>query len=485
VGVIDERGTPLDVDIGAVLEGPGGQRAGETVPLGQGTYLLRFGQAGSPGDHRIRAVLLGREISVSFSVVAHRDFDIVREFPLVIDPWKQEVRSTLRISAPAGRYALEDRMPDFTVMSTSPTTPDGTLQWEVEDGSTVEVIAQAPKVSPDVFEMGPARILSGTATMFTEDGPRYILSDPAASTDYFSPDMGAPGMNVVVTFIGTNYSGNDTVRTNSSDITVGPVVVTNVSGGKVQSGGRALTTVFFISPGAANQSVRVNISGTLISQNFTILTPAAQSGNFSGLSGTRTLGTGGANGTRSFGGTIVLDSLIIPAGMTVNVTTVDPDAALANGHQGYFAAVILVDGPVEIAGVLMVNGSDGTNGSGDTGGSAGSGGPGGGGGGAGGSDDADGVAGGDGFTGGGGSSADDQSDNGARGGNSTSEPGVPGTALGPGGRGGNFTLGTTVSATGGGGSTTTTTSTPTTTTTTESSPPPPTTTESTPPPPTP
>ena len=49
--------------------------------------------------------------------------------------------------------------------------------------------------------------------------------------DYMQPDMAAAGMNVVVQFLGTNFGTNSTVITDSADFTVGPIVVTDTTGG--------------------------------------------------------------------------------------------------------------------------------------------------------------------------------------------------------------------------------------------------------------
>jgi len=115
----------------------------------------------------------------------------------------------------------------------------------------------------------------------------------------------------------------------------------------------------------------------------------------------------GRNGDRTVGGTIVLESLIIPVGTTVKIDTSDMDLG-RDGIQGYLPAVILVKGDVDISGTLAINGTYGDSATGvtDDGGDGGVGGPGGGGGAGGGSDDDPGGDqfagdGGAGFTGGG------------------------------------------------------------------------------------
>ncbi|MBS3164642.1 hypothetical protein J4439_04380, partial [Candidatus Woesearchaeota archaeon] len=353
----------------------------DIVEREQGIYDALFTDTSLPGTYGLAVTALGPEVDYTFSsffeVRDYYEYDIIRKAPVSIDPWKGPfaVGITVFSYTNESSWGVTERIPsEFTVVDSGGatlTSQDGSqsLTWQgLTNGSAVRYSLNAPRRSPELYVLGEVTVHG--AGDFREARPWFIVADPGTDVDYLYPDEAAPGMNVVVTFIGPDFDENDTVRTNSSDIFVGPVFILNQSASEVTSGGRTLQTVFFINASAQNQSVTLNISGTLYPNNFSIRTPGLQSGNFSGLSGTRTLGNGGANGTRSFSGTIVLDSLIIPAGMTVNVTTTDPDAALANGHQGYFASVILVDGPVEIAGVLMVNGSDGTNGSGDTGGSA-------------------------------------------------------------------------------------------------------------------
>jgi len=247
--------------------------------------------------------------------------------------------------------------------------------------------------------------------------PTLIETDDAT---FIQPDAGAPGMKLAIQFIGGTYSATDVITTDSSDIVVGPVVVTNEAGNNVTSGGRVLTTTFFINSTATAQTVQVTVDGKTLLRTFEIVIPAANSGNFTGQSTTIThpLGNGnGLNGTRTVGGTIVLDSLIVPAGVTVNVTATDIDPT-SPGNQGYLPAIIIVDGDVDIQGTLDISGSAGGNGGGEDGGDGGDGGPGGGAGGGGGGDrgSALGGDGGDGFTGGGGGSVDNNDGGGSSGG---------------------------------------------------------------------
>ena len=123
--------------------------------------------------------------------------------------------------------------------------------------------------------------------------------------------------------------------------------------------------MFYIHPNATAQNVNVSISGQSWSV-FKIVVPRQGEGNFSSVSNGRHFIGNGTNGTRTIMGTIVLDSLIIPRGVTVMVNTTDLDSTLV-GQQGFLPVHIIVDGPVNISGILNVSGASGSlNGGGST-----------------------------------------------------------------------------------------------------------------------
>jgi len=298
-----------------------------------------------------------------------------------------------------------------------------------------------------------------------------IISVIVKRGDLMQPDAGAPGMKLAVQLIGGTYSDTDVITTDSSDIVIGPVVVTDSTGAPVSSGGTVLTTTFFINNTAAAQSVEVSINGNSLVRTFEIVIPEANSGDFTGQgAGPHPLGNGvGRNGTRTVGGTIVLESLIVPTGVNLIVTTSDIDPT-RDGNQGYLPAIILVAGDVDIqgTGTIDVSGGDALDGDNDNGGDGGVGGPGGAGGGGGAGDgqtsgSRTGGDGGDGLTGGGAAGANsDFSGSGGTGGEGTggtgsANAGATGGAGGPaffvttvGGGGG---LGDSNAGAGGGGGT--------------------------------
>jgi hypothetical protein len=157
---------------------------------------------------------------------------------------------------------------------------------------------------------------------------------------YMYPDAGAPGMNLNVNFIGRNFRNSTEITTSSSDITVGPLVISDETGNKAAFNyinensniGNVTSTVFFIDPQAADQTVDIFMDGQQLKTQFEIVTPTAGDGDFSqgvGVCGAAPyqLGGGGAcEGTRTINGTIVLDELNIPTGVTVTVDVSDLDA---------------------------------------------------------------------------------------------------------------------------------------------------------------
>jgi hypothetical protein len=188
---------------------------------------------------------------------------------------------------------------------------------------------------------------------------------------YFTPDAAASGMNVPVTFVGS-ICQVPTVTTSSTDIVVGPSIVTDSSGNVATANGTTLSTVFFVKPDARPATgITVTVDGKALTQTFDIVLPTPDPNV---TSGTYNLTS------RTDRGTTVLGGLTVASGTTLTIGTSDTDGGTA-GNQGYLPATILVKGNVNIAGTLDVKGQNGTNaGANCTGGTGGAGGPGGGGG---------------------------------------------------------------------------------------------------------
>lgn len=105
-----------------------------------------------------------------------------------------------------------------------------------------------------------------------------LPAQAAPTVSYFYPDAAAASMNIVVNFLGSGFLSTDTVTTSSSDIVVGPTIVTDASGAVVTAPttGSVLSTVFFfIKPSAAPATgITVTVGGTTAAYPFAIVIPS-------------------------------------------------------------------------------------------------------------------------------------------------------------------------------------------------------------------
>jgi hypothetical protein len=235
------------------------------------------------------------------------------------------------------------------------------------------------------MKQATAFILALVTTLFT-------LSGVSAQTiSYVTPDAAAPGMTVVLDFVGPNSAGNfgsdgfyaideKVTLTSAADsiyVKLGPSIVSWE--------GKFLQTMLLIEPSATPRTISLTVIKSASERSnvsFSLVNPTAIAPQTGG-------GTLGFNiGTRSRRGTMVVDSLVLSNG-TYGVATIDPDLS-TNGNQGYLPFRLLSKGPIRLnKATINARGKHGSEGS--------HGGPGGGGGGGGAL-----RSGGDGFTGGGG-----------------------------------------------------------------------------------
>ncbi len=200
---------------------------------------------------------------------------------------------------------------------------------------------------------------------------------------YMIPDIGAAGMNTYVEIvapapaIGT-YGGNGQfVNSNNGTetigigpaniadtarIVVGPIVVSWEA--------RLISTQIFVKPGAANGVVplRVTVSGSSSTVDFEIVTPRTL-GAAGTVTGGGVLGSGGALGTRSKRGAMIVNSVTFDGG-TYSVSTADPDPATP-GNQGYLPFILISKGSIAIVNGAVINVNAGTPNGGPGGGGGG------------------------------------------------------------------------------------------------------------------
>lgn len=192
------------------------------------------------------------------------------------------------------------------------------------------------------------------------------------AADLLQPDAAAPGMAVVVHVLSSAglYTGNEVITTSCPDILVGPAYLSDGTGDPGNPVvGAVLSTVFCVSPTAALGDCTISVDGRPLSANggidnlFRIATP---------LPAPTDGGTGDADGTvngeillastdRSDGGTLLLESLSVPAGTTLRVDSSDPISGSA-GNEAYLPLVLLVAGDVDISGDVDLSGLDGGDG---------------------------------------------------------------------------------------------------------------------------
>lgn len=188
--------------------------------------------------------------------------------------------------------------------------------------------------------------------------PLFVLLSVALAAQpqiaYIIPDIGTPGMNTYVEIVapvgGKNAFGTEGMsapnavsiefvnRADSNFIVVSPVVVSWE--------GRLISCQFFVKPYAPLRPypfrVRVNATRSNV-DTFFVQSPQT----FGTKNGGGVIGSGGAWGSRSKRGAMIVDSLVLNSGLYSFDTQTDPDPAIA-GHQGYLPAIILSKGPVRI-----------------------------------------------------------------------------------------------------------------------------------------
>ncbi len=184
------------------------------------------------------------------------------------------------------------------------------------------------------------------ATLFLTVAALTLSAQPRIA--YIIPDIGAENMNTAVEIIAeenaTGTFGTDNFYTNNpgdavrveatgpraADIVVGPLVVS--------WNGRVISTQVFVRPNAPNGTVQLRVTSPAgqAAVNFDIITPTPMVN----AGGPGPLGSGGAYGTRSKRGAMIVDQLILGTGSTYTVSTADPDGGTP-GNQGYLPMIII------------------------------------------------------------------------------------------------------------------------------------------------
>ncbi len=243
--------------------------------------------------------------------------------------------------------------------------------------------------------------------------PSVLLSS-ALAADFLQVDAAAPGMAVAVTLLreGGGFTGSEVLTSSCGDLVLGPALVADRGANPAApvTGSVLQFSVGVKASATAGQTCILYVNGTALSafnsgidNRFQIV--AAATAPTDG-------GTGDADGAvdgvitlaasrRTDGGTLVFDSLSVPAGSTLVFADDDPISVTA-GNEAKLPVFVLVKGAATIEGSVYLAGDDADDASAGQASNGGDGAPGGGGG-AVGSNCYGGVfAAGDGFTGGGG-----------------------------------------------------------------------------------
>ncbi len=227
VAVLDSAGFPVSgADIILTVTEPFGalhvlsSAAGEIREIRKGVYETVF-LTSEEGTHELSAVASTSEgnsyIESSFEVAAFYEFDILRDAPMIIDPWQGSFRSSVTVEPfiAASSFTLVERLPAaFTLDDVGGAAISGEpgywlLTWTgLSPGEQVAYYVSAPRVSPVMYAIGPIEIHYNTAS-FTEARSWLIAADPPPE------QFGLAGWiflqdGATQAPLGTYYSINDT-----------------------------------------------------------------------------------------------------------------------------------------------------------------------------------------------------------------------------------------------------------------------------------
>lgn len=171
---------------------------------------------------------------------------------------------------------------------------------------------------------------------------------------YIIPDIGTPGMNTYVEVISTVDSIGKFLI---ADGPASPVALTvlfvnpadslrvRISPPIVSWDSRLLSFQFFVKPRAATGPIplRIQVSSRLLAiDTFWIVSPTP----FGAKTGGGVIGSGGAWGTRSRRGAMIVDSMVLSSGAyTFATTDTDP---FSQGNQGLFPTVVMSRGRIVV-----------------------------------------------------------------------------------------------------------------------------------------
>ncbi len=231
---------------------------GNIIELTNGIYSASYVDTGIEGNYtmNVRAIkysaisndtttlsstkILDSSMSSHFTVLTNYDFDILRNTPMSIDPFKGPMYSSINVVPyiNLSSYNFTEVLPsDFVVVEAQGATVytdellnKTYLQWSNLNGnSSVDYVAQAPLITPNLYALGKSfitYIIDGVTKVFEEARNWFVVVDPEVSTDdgmlvYFTRPIAEQGLlkyrnwtnDLMSTqIVTTTDSGNDNIQ---------------------------------------------------------------------------------------------------------------------------------------------------------------------------------------------------------------------------------------------------------------------------------
>ncbi|MFH0869533.1 MAG: DUF2341 domain-containing protein [archaeon] len=176
----------------------------------KGIFTATFDQTGKEGDYIMVVNALGANVNStmisSFTVSSYYEFDIIRDAPVVIDPWQGPFTSRIRLisfvaNSSNQSFDLVEVMPaSFNITDSGGGTESianntKQLRWYgLTNDSEVSYSVQAPLVTPELYNLGQSMVIydaigsngtNGSSATFTEARPWYLAADPAFVGSFF------------------------------------------------------------------------------------------------------------------------------------------------------------------------------------------------------------------------------------------------------------------------------------------------------------
>lgn len=160
----------------------------------KGIYESTYTGASIQGDYEITVIAKGQDVDTNltsrFSVADYYGFDITRDMPIVIDPWRESIHAKIKISPNVeGTYSFTEKIPsnffvtDYGEAEKTLQENEIHLTWTDLEGETIiSYKAAAPKISPELYSF-ISYIDYGS--VFNEARPYYVAIDPRGVTGYF------------------------------------------------------------------------------------------------------------------------------------------------------------------------------------------------------------------------------------------------------------------------------------------------------------